>query len=52
MPVKNPAFDVTPAGNITAIITESGIIYPPYEKNIAKIFNNKSKIVGSDERLA
>lgn len=52
MPVKNPAFDVTPAGNVTAIITESGIIYPPYEKNIAKIFNNKSKIVGSDERLA
>jgi methylthioribose-1-phosphate isomerase len=52
MPVKNPAFDVTPAGNITAIITENGIIYPPYEENIAKIFNNKRRIVGSGKRLA
>ncbi len=41
MPVKNPAFDVTPANNITAIITERGIIYPPYEKNIVKVFKNK-----------
>src|SRR4030066_165028 len=36
MPVENPAFDITPAGNITAIITERGIIYPPYKKNILK----------------
>jgi methylthioribose-1-phosphate isomerase len=28
--VKNPAFDVTPAGLITAIITERGIV-PPVE---------------------
>lgn len=32
--VYNPAFDVTPAQYITAIITEKGIIYPDYEKNI------------------
>lgn len=32
--VYNPAFDVTPAENITAFITEKGIIYPPFEKNI------------------
>ena len=43
MPVENPAFDITPAGNITAIITERGIIYPPYKKNILKkTFSNKS----------
>ena len=42
MPVENPAFDVTPADNITAIITERGIIYPPYKENIAKIFKDKS----------
>lgn len=29
-------FDVTPARYITAIITERGIIYPPYMKNIIK----------------
>lgn len=35
--VYNPAFDVTPASLITAIITEDGIIYPPF-KNGLKIF--------------
>ena len=34
--VYNPAFDVTPAENITAIITEKGIIKPPFEKNFKK----------------
>jgi len=28
--VYNPAFDVTPAGNITAIVTEHGVHRPPY----------------------
>ncbi len=32
--VYNPAFDVTPAKLITGIVTEYGIIYPPYGKNI------------------
>ena len=36
--VYNPAFDVTDHRLITAIITEKGIIYPPFEKNIKKIF--------------
>lgn len=35
--VANPAFDVTPAKYITAIITEKGIVYPPFEENLAKI---------------
>jgi methylthioribose-1-phosphate isomerase len=29
-PVYNPAFDVTPAGLITAIVTERGVLRPPY----------------------
>ncbi len=29
-PVWNPAFDVTPAGLISAIITEAGVVLPPY----------------------
>jgi methylthioribose-1-phosphate isomerase len=32
--VYNPAFDVTPANLITGIVTEHGIIHPPYLKNI------------------
>lgn len=35
--VLNPAFDVTPGELITAIITERGIVTPPYEKNIPSI---------------
>lgn len=35
--VFNPAFDVTPHYLITAIITDKGIIKPPYRKNISKI---------------
>lgn len=35
--VRNPAFDVTPAGYITAIITEKGVIRPPYEKTLADL---------------
>jgi methylthioribose-1-phosphate isomerase len=36
--VYNPAFDVTKARYITAIITEKGVIYPPFEEGIARIF--------------
>jgi len=32
--VQNPAFDITPARYISAIITEKGIARPPYEKNL------------------
>ncbi len=32
--VKNPAFDVTEHRYVTAIITEKGVIYPPYINNL------------------
>jgi methylthioribose-1-phosphate isomerase len=35
--VFNPAFDVTPAELITAIITEKGVISPPFAQNIPLI---------------
>lgn len=35
--VMNPAFDVTPNKYITGIITEEGVIYPPYNKNLQKV---------------
>lgn len=39
-PVGNPAFDVTPARYITAFITEDRIVYPPYQENLAKLFED------------
>lgn len=33
----NPAFDVTPAALVTAIVTERGVLRPPYERSIARL---------------
>lgn len=35
--VYNPAFDVTPAKYITGIITEKGMVAPPYAVNLLKL---------------
>jgi len=35
--VRNPAFDVTPHRYITAIITEKGVVRPPFERTIAAL---------------
>jgi len=35
--VANPAFDITPAAYITAIITERGVVMPPFDANLAKL---------------
>ena len=35
--VYNPSFDVSPAENITAIVTEKGIVYPPFKENLSKL---------------
>ena len=32
--ISNPAFDVTPAKYVTAIITERGVLRPPYEDSL------------------
>ena len=34
----NPAFDVTDHTLLSGIVTEKGIIYPPFEENLAKFF--------------
>lgn len=36
--VINPGFDVTPAELIQGIITEKGVLYPPYNESIKKAF--------------
>jgi methylthioribose-1-phosphate isomerase len=41
--VYNPAFDVTPARFITAIITEKGILTKPYRASIALIHKGKKR---------
>ena len=41
--VENPAFDVTPASYISAIITEKGICRPPYEKSLEDLFNKTQR---------
>jgi methylthioribose-1-phosphate isomerase len=33
---RNPAFDVTPHRLVTAIVTELGVIYPPFVTNLAR----------------
>jgi methylthioribose-1-phosphate isomerase len=35
--IENPAFDVTPAKYITAIITERGVLHAPYEQSIQQM---------------
>jgi methylthioribose-1-phosphate isomerase len=37
--VRHPAFDVTPARLITAIITERGVLRPPFPEAIRNLFN-------------
>jgi methylthioribose-1-phosphate isomerase len=40
----NPAFDITPPDLISGIITEEGVIRPPYAENINKKLSNKVTI--------
>ena len=34
---RNPAFDITPNHLITGIVTEYGVVYPPFENNLYKV---------------
>ena len=38
--VYNPAFDVTPHSLVTGIITEKGVVYPPFRENLARLLGN------------
>ncbi|MEW6725069.1 MAG: S-methyl-5-thioribose-1-phosphate isomerase [Bacillota bacterium] len=35
--VANPAFDVTPHRYITGIITDNGVVYPPFDVNLKRL---------------
>lgn len=38
VPVRNPVFDVTPAGLVTALITECGVVMRPDNAKVASLF--------------
>jgi methylthioribose-1-phosphate isomerase len=40
----HPAFDVTPARMVTAIITERGVVRAPYEVSLAAAVNNAPSV--------
>jgi methylthioribose-1-phosphate isomerase len=46
--VINPAFDVTPAELVQAIITEEGIARPPYTVSLAQMVAKRSGEVFGD----
>ena len=39
----NPAFDVTDHELITAIVTEKGVLYPPFDKALEELFGTKEE---------
>ena len=41
---RNPAFDVTPHRLLAGIVTEAGVIYPPYIDNLARAVRAEQKI--------
>jgi methylthioribose-1-phosphate isomerase len=43
--IRNPAFDVTPAKYVSAIITERGIARPPYEAALAALVGRTADLV-------
>ncbi|MDP2675231.1 MAG: S-methyl-5-thioribose-1-phosphate isomerase [Dehalococcoidia bacterium] len=38
----NPAFDITPAEYVTAIISENGVARPPYEQSLARLLREEA----------
>ena len=42
--IENPAFDVTPAKLVTAIVTERGIARAPYEKSLADLVRDFANV--------
>lgn len=42
--VRNPAFDVTPADLITALITEKGVIPGPVREKLSSLFDRSGKL--------
>jgi methylthioribose-1-phosphate isomerase len=51
--IRNPAFDVTPARYVTAIITERGIARPPFQESLAALLAGSGQVaVGGTKHAA
>jgi methylthioribose-1-phosphate isomerase len=50
VPVYNPAFDVTPAQLVSAIVTEAGVFPPPYSDSLSRAEGPAAKKADSDGR--
>lgn len=37
---RNPAFDITPHSLITALVTEKGVVYPPFQQNLDRVMRS------------
>lgn len=42
--IENPAFDVTPARYVTAIITEKGIAQAPFDSSLRKLAAEEAEV--------
>jgi methylthioribose-1-phosphate isomerase len=49
-PARNPAFDVTPAGLISAIVTEHGVHVAPYSESLAVLAPKALRAAGGQAR--
>jgi len=47
--VYNPAFDVTPHRYVTALITERGVVKPPFGESLRRVFNDNQGDTKTDE---
>jgi methylthioribose-1-phosphate isomerase len=48
----NPAFDVTPADLITGIVTDRGVVTPPYPAGLRRILRDADRPWSADEKVA
>lgn len=39
---RNPAFDITPHRLLSAIVTENGIVYPPFKVNLVRVVRKQA----------
>lgn len=48
---RNPAFDVTPHRYVTGIVTEEGIVYPPFRQNLRRAVERAQTAAAAHQRL-
>jgi methylthioribose-1-phosphate isomerase len=42
---RNPAFDVTPCSILSGLVTEEGVVYPPFSENLLSIVRKAQKVI-------